>query len=131
MKSHHKYVKTYVCQASYGDCLALEFDDKSETSGAINGTNIGFQPKDPEAREWFDYNMDALAEAWPKVKDMPRCNAEFGKETNIGPKALNIIGGVDKDLNSVKAIVTIGRLQFEFLSPNNTQVANLMHQCKY
>lgn len=31
----HKYVKIHVCQASYGDCLAIEFDDQAATSGSL------------------------------------------------------------------------------------------------
>ncbi|KAM0467325.1 hypothetical protein ACHAP7_012068 [Fusarium lateritium] len=31
----HKYVKIHVCQASYGDCLAIEFDDQATTSGSL------------------------------------------------------------------------------------------------
>jgi hypothetical protein len=31
----YQYVKIHVCQASYGDCLALEFDDSSATPGSL------------------------------------------------------------------------------------------------
>ncbi|KAL6810214.1 hypothetical protein V8C40DRAFT_284176 [Trichoderma camerunense] len=47
----YSYVKIHVCQASYGDCLAIEFDNESSVPGSIGLELVKIEPIEEEIKE--------------------------------------------------------------------------------